>query len=115
MSAKTIGENRCFSIKCLFAILAIALLVSLPGLSLVYVSGSRKDTRISRGGSLLEMEKSRLSKRRGLEELVSEKNVYLSEHSRANISTALEKVKSKIKLLRQEQWLSVKAQGFNGG
>ena len=102
--------NRCFSIKCLFAILAIALLVSLPGLSLVYVSGSRKDTRISRGGSLMEMVKSRLSKRRGLEELVSEKNVYLSEHPRANVSTALEKVKSKIKLLRQEQWLSVKAQ-----
>jgi transposase len=57
-----------------------------------------------------EMEKSRLSKRRALEELVSEKNVYLSEHPRANVSTALEKVKSKIKLLRQEQWLSVKAQ-----
>jgi transposase len=57
-----------------------------------------------------EMEKSRLSKRRALEKLVSEKNVYLSEHPRANVSTALEKVKSKIKLLRQEQWLSVKAQ-----
>ncbi|MBT9132851.1 MAG: hypothetical protein DDT33_01381 [Firmicutes bacterium] len=57
-----------------------------------------------------EMEKSRLSKRRALEEFVREKNVYLSEHPRANLSTALEKVKSKIKLLRQEQWLSVEAQ-----
>src|SRR4030043_352342 len=57
-----------------------------------------------------EMEKGRLSKRRALEKLVSEKNVYLSEHPRANVSTALEKVRSKIKLLRQEQWLSVKAQ-----
>ncbi len=57
-----------------------------------------------------EMQKSRFSKRRALEELVSEKNVYLSEHPRANVSTALEKVKSKIKLLRQEKWLSVKAQ-----
>jgi hypothetical protein len=57
-----------------------------------------------------EMEKGRLSKRRALEKLVSEKNVYLSEHPRAKVSTALEKVKSKIKLLRQEKWLSVKAQ-----
>jgi len=57
-----------------------------------------------------EMEKSRLSKRRALEELVSEKNVYLSEHPKAKVSTALEKVKSKMKLLRQEKWLSVKAQ-----
>jgi len=57
-----------------------------------------------------EMEKSRLSKRRALEKFVGEKNVYLSEHPRANVSTAVEKVKSKLKLLRQEKWLSVKAQ-----
>ena len=57
-----------------------------------------------------EMEKSRLSKRRALEKFVGEKNVYLSEHPRAKVSTAIEKVKSKIKLLRQEKWLSVKAQ-----
>jgi transposase len=57
-----------------------------------------------------EMEKGRLSKRRALEKFVGEKNVYLSEHPRAKESTALEKVKSKIKLLRQEKWLSVKAQ-----
>ena len=57
-----------------------------------------------------EMEKSRLSKRRALEEFVSEKNDYLSEHPRAKVSTAVEKVRSKIKLLRQEKWLSVKAQ-----
>ena len=57
-----------------------------------------------------EMEKSRLSKRRALEKFVSEKNVYLSEHPRANVSTAVEKVKNKMKLLRQEKWLSVKAQ-----
>jgi len=57
-----------------------------------------------------EMEKSRLSKRRALEELVSKKNDYLSEHPRAKVSTAVEKVRSKIKLLRQEKWLSVKAQ-----
>jgi transposase len=57
-----------------------------------------------------EMEKSRLSKRRALEELVNEKNVYLSEHRKAKVSTALEKVKSKMKLLRLEKWLSVKAQ-----
>jgi transposase len=56
-----------------------------------------------------EMEKSRLSKQRSLEEFVSGKNDYLSEHPRAKVSTALEKVKSKIKLLRQEKWLSVKA------
>ena len=57
-----------------------------------------------------EMEKSRLSKRRALEEFVSKKNVYLSEHPRAKVSTAIGKVKSKMKLLRQEKWLSVKAQ-----
>jgi transposase len=57
-----------------------------------------------------EMEKSRLSKRRALEEWVNEKNVYLSEHPKAKVSTALEKVKSKMKLLRLEKWLSVKAQ-----
>jgi len=57
-----------------------------------------------------EMEKSRLSKRRALEKFVGEKNVYLSEHPRAKVSTAIEKVKSKMKLLRQEKWLSVKAQ-----
>jgi transposase len=57
-----------------------------------------------------EMEKSRLSKRRSLEEFVKEKNGYLSEHPRAKVSTAVEKVKSKVKLLRQEKWLSVKAQ-----
>jgi len=57
-----------------------------------------------------EVEKSRLSKRRALEKFVTEKNDYLSEHPRAKVSTAVEKVRSKIKLLRQEKWLSVKAQ-----
>jgi transposase len=55
-----------------------------------------------------EMEKSRLSKRRALEELVSERNLYLSEHSRAKVATALGRVESKMKLLRLEKWLSVK-------
>ncbi len=58
-----------------------------------------------------EMEKSRLSKRRTLEELIGEKNVYLLEHPRAKVSTALGKVKKKIQLLRQEKWLSVKSEG----
>lgn len=57
-----------------------------------------------------EMEKSRLSKRRALEELVGEKNVYLLEHPRAKVSTALRKVRKKIQVLRQEKWLSVKAE-----
>ncbi len=57
-----------------------------------------------------EMEKSRLSKRRTLEEFVRERNDYLSEHPRAKVSTAVEKVRSKIKLLRHEKWLSVKVQ-----
>src|SRR4030043_642353 len=75
--------------------------------------GEEADIRYSlrrNPGRVEEMEKSRLSKRRALEEFVSEKNVYLSEHPRANVSTAVEKVKNKIKLLRQEKWLSVKAQ-----
>lgn len=57
-----------------------------------------------------EMDKSRLSKRRALEECVSEKNIYLSEHPKAKLSTALGKVKSKIKVLRLEKWLSVKGE-----
>jgi transposase len=57
-----------------------------------------------------EMEKNRLSKRRALEELVREKNIYLSEHSRAKVATAVGKVKSKMKLLRLERWLSVKVE-----
>jgi transposase len=57
-----------------------------------------------------EMQKSRLSKRRALEGFVGEKNIYLSEHSRAKVATAVGKVKSKIKLLRLEKWLSVKVQ-----
>jgi hypothetical protein len=58
-----------------------------------------------------EMEKSRSSKRRAIEELVGERNVYLLEHSRAKVSTALGKVKKKIHLLREEKWLSVKSEG----
>ena len=58
-----------------------------------------------------EMGKSCLSKRRAIEELVGEKNVYLSEHPRAKVSTAFGKVKKKIQLLRQEKWLSVKSEG----
>jgi transposase len=57
-----------------------------------------------------EMEKSRLSKRRALEGFVREKNIYLSEHSRAKVATAVGKVKSKMKLLRLEKWLSVKGE-----
>jgi transposase len=52
-----------------------------------------------------------LSKRRALEEWVEEKNVYLLEHPRAKVPTALEKVRKKIHVLRQEKWLSVNSEG----
>ncbi len=58
-----------------------------------------------------EMEESRQSKRRAIEEGVGEQNVYLLEHPRAKVSTALGKVKKKIQLLRQGKWLSVKSEG----
>jgi hypothetical protein len=58
-----------------------------------------------------EMEESRLSKRRAIEEWVGEQNVYLLEHPRAKVSTALGKVRKKIQLLRQGKWLSVKSEG----
>jgi hypothetical protein len=57
-----------------------------------------------------EMEKSRLSKRGAIEELVGERNRYLLEHPRAKVSTALGRVKQKIHVLRQEKWLSVKSE-----
>jgi hypothetical protein len=58
-----------------------------------------------------EMEASRQSKRRAIEEGVGEQNVYLLEHPRAKVSTALGKVKKKIQLLRQGKWLSVRSEG----
>jgi len=57
-----------------------------------------------------EMEKGRLSKRRALEELVRGRNDYLSGHPRAKVCTATRKVESKMKVLGQEKWLSVKTQ-----
>jgi len=54
-----------------------------------------------------EVEKSRLSKRRAVEEFVQERNTYLAGHLRAKVSVAEEKVRGKIRLLRQEGWLRV--------
>ena len=58
-----------------------------------------------------EMAKSRLSKRRAVENVVTEQNGYLSEHPRATVSAAVAKVNRKITLLRQDRWLSVKTEG----
>jgi hypothetical protein len=57
-----------------------------------------------------EIAKGRLSKRRAVEECLSEKNVYLSDHPRARVSTALKGVRKRIERLRLAKWLSVKAQ-----
>lgn len=58
-----------------------------------------------------EIAKTRLSKKRCVEEFLKKKNLYLGEHPRAKISTAIKDVKRKIKRLKIDNWLEVKAQG----
>ena len=60
---------------------------------------------------VVEVERSRLSKRRAVEEFVQERNEYLAGHPRAKVSVAEEKVRGKIELLRQEGWLRVEVKG----
>jgi Transposase len=54
-----------------------------------------------------EMAHSRASKQSSVEVLVAEQNIYLNEHPKAQISTALAKVNSKIEKLLLQKWLSV--------
>lgn len=58
-----------------------------------------------------ELKETRQSKRRCVEQLVSEQNVYLSEHKGAEVSVALGKVSARIEQLKAKTWLKVKSEG----
>ena len=54
-----------------------------------------------------EIEHTRENKKARVEKLLSDKNLYLAEHSKASCEKALKIVKEKIKALKLENWLSV--------
>ncbi len=55
-----------------------------------------------------ELKATRQSKRKCIEALVFEQNVYLSEHKGAEVSVALEKVTARIEQLKAQTWLKVR-------
>ena len=60
---------------------------------------------------VMEMAATREEKCRAIETLMSNQNVYLSEHPRAQVDVALRRVKQKIEKLRLSSWLSVSNEG----
>jgi hypothetical protein len=58
-----------------------------------------------------ELRATRQSKRKCIEQLVHEQNVYLQEHKRAEIPTAYRKVSAKIEQLKVQTWLKVQTEG----
>jgi len=58
-----------------------------------------------------ELKATRQSKRKRIEQLVHEQNVYLQDHKRAAVSTAFRKVSAKIEQLKVQAWLKVQAEG----
>ena len=54
-----------------------------------------------------EINYTRQNKKERIEKLLSDKNVYLAEHSKASLEKALNTVKAKIKALKVDSWLSV--------
>jgi transposase len=56
-----------------------------------------------------QINESRMSKRKRVEKFVKEKNIYLSEHKRALIKTAIQDVNKKIVQLKIDKWLSVRS------
>ena len=57
-----------------------------------------------------ELSRNREEKRRSVEKTLLERNEYLAEHPRAEVSVALKKVTTKIKQLRVDSWLTVTAE-----
>lgn len=57
-----------------------------------------------------ELEENRLSKYKRVEELTARKNLYLEEHSRARVSTALKEISEKIGRLKIGKWVRVQSQ-----
>ena len=58
-----------------------------------------------------ELRTTRQLKRKCIEQLVHEQNVYLQEHKRAKVSTAFRKVSARIEQLRVQTWLKVETEG----
>ena len=58
-----------------------------------------------------DMAESRLDKSRSVQRLIEKRNLYLAEHPRAGIKTALRTAREKISRLRIESWARVEAQG----
>jgi len=57
-----------------------------------------------------EINESRMSKRKRVEELLKKKNIYLREHPRAKVETAIKEVNKKIVQLKIDKWLTVISQ-----
>jgi transposase len=58
-----------------------------------------------------ELDKSRLSKRRKIEQLTEQKNLYLKEHLRAKVDTGIKEITKKIGQLKVDKWLRVQSKG----
>lgn len=56
-----------------------------------------------------EINESRMSKRKSVEKLLKKKNIYLHEHKRAKVETAIKDVNKKIVQLKIDKWLSVRS------
>src|SRR3972149_3345194 len=56
-----------------------------------------------------ELDKNRLSKRRKIEQLKEQKNLYLKEHLRAKVATGIKEITGKIKRLKVDKWLRVQS------
>jgi hypothetical protein len=56
-----------------------------------------------------EIHESRMSKKNRVEGLVKKKNIYLREHGRAKVETAIKDVNKKIVQLKIDKWLSVRS------
>lgn len=57
-----------------------------------------------------EINESRVSKRKSVEKLLKKKNIYLREHKRATVETAIKDVNKKIVQLKIDKWLRVVSQ-----
>ena len=57
-----------------------------------------------------EINESRISKRKSVEKLLKKKNVYLLEHKRSKVETAIKAVNKKIAQLKIDKWLRVISQ-----
>jgi len=58
-----------------------------------------------------ELKATRRSKRKCIEELIIEQNIYLQSHKGAKLSNALEKISGKIEQLKVQSWLMLKSEG----